>query len=107
MESASRIPLTRSSGSHMTLDDWYALAAADAERRQLPDLKPVLKGLHAAAATLRAAAWNDDATGLAAAPVSASPAPPASSAQPASPASSGSSTPDATPSSPSSPGASS
>ncbi len=39
------------------------LAVTDADRRQLPDLKPVLKGLHAAAAALRAAAWNDDATG--------------------------------------------
>jgi hypothetical protein len=48
----------------MTLDEWYAAAAADADRRNLPDLKPVLKGLHAAAAALRAAPWNDDATGL-------------------------------------------
>ena len=45
----------------MTLDDWFALAATDAERRHLPDLTPVLKGLHAAAGALRAAAWNDDA----------------------------------------------
>jgi hypothetical protein len=47
----------------MTLDDWYATATADADRRQLPDLTPVLKGLRTAAEALRAAAWNDDATG--------------------------------------------
>jgi hypothetical protein len=45
----------------MTLDEWFALATTDAERRSLPDLKPVLKGLHSAAAALRAAEWNDDA----------------------------------------------
>ena len=47
----------------MTLDEWYAYAAADADRRQLADLTPVLKGLRAAAEHLRAASWNDDATG--------------------------------------------
>ena len=51
----------------MTLDDWYALAVSDADRRHLPDLTPVLKGLHSAAAALRAAAWNDDARGQSAA----------------------------------------
>ncbi len=45
----------------MTLDDFYDLAAADADRRDLADLTPVLKGLRAAAAALRAAPWNDDA----------------------------------------------
>jgi len=62
----------------MTLDEWYATAAADAERRQLPDLTPVLKGLRAAAETLRTAAWNDDATGR----TEASPTPSASSPSP-------------------------
>jgi hypothetical protein len=52
----------------MTLDDWFALAATDADRRQLPDLMPVLKGLHAAAGALRAAPWNDDARGPSATP---------------------------------------
>jgi hypothetical protein len=52
----------------MTLDDWFALAATDADRRQLPDLMPVLKGLHAAAGALRAAPWNDDARGSSATP---------------------------------------
>jgi hypothetical protein len=57
----------------MTLDDWYGLAAADADRRQLPDLKPVLKGLHAAAVALRAASWNDEATGRASSTSDATP----------------------------------
>jgi hypothetical protein len=70
----------------MTLDEWYELAANDADRRHLPDLKPVLKGLHGAAAALRAAAWNDDARGEAAASAA-----PSSAAQ----------TPDVTPSQPS------
>jgi hypothetical protein len=47
----------------MTLDEWFDLAVADADRRQLPDMRPVLKGLHSAAAALRAASWNDDARG--------------------------------------------
>lgn len=45
----------------MTLDEWFAVATADADRRSLPDLKPVLTGLKNAAAALRAAEWNDDA----------------------------------------------
>jgi hypothetical protein len=83
----------------MTLDEWYELAANDADRRHLPDLKPVLKGLHGAAAALRAAAWNDDARGEAAASVPASPASGAASAS-ATP-SSAETTPDVTPSQPS------
>jgi hypothetical protein len=55
--------LTRANGNHMTLDEWYAYAAADADRRQLADLAPVLKGLRAAAEALRAAEWNDEASG--------------------------------------------
>jgi hypothetical protein len=65
----------------MTLDDWYELAAGDADRRHLPDLKPVLKGLHGAAAALRAAAWNDDARGEAA----AAPTPDVTPTQPSQP----------------------
>jgi hypothetical protein len=47
----------------MTLDEWYELVVNDADRRHLPDLRPVLKGLHGAAGALRAASWNDDARG--------------------------------------------
>lgn len=53
----------RASGSNMTLDDWFAFATTDADGRALPDMRPVLKGLQGAAASLRAAAWNDDARG--------------------------------------------
>jgi hypothetical protein len=62
----------------MTLDDWYVLAATDADRRNLADLTPVLKGLHGAAKTLRAAAWNDDARGSAVAAASSGSESPAS-----------------------------
>lgn len=63
----------------MTLDDWFTFATNDADCRALHDLRPVLKGLQNAAASLRAAEWNDDARGpmMVAAPVAdaASPEP--------------------------------
>jgi len=43
------------------LDRWLAAAEADADRRGLPELKPLLQGLAAATAVLRAADWNDAA----------------------------------------------
>ncbi|MEI6666620.1 MAG: hypothetical protein WCP29_00585 [Acidobacteriota bacterium] len=43
----------------MTLDDWLACACADADRRELPDLKPLLTGLAQATRVLRDADWND------------------------------------------------
>jgi hypothetical protein len=39
--------------------DWLASAEADAERRGLPDLKPVLRLFAQATSALRAAEWND------------------------------------------------
>jgi hypothetical protein len=45
----------------MTLDDWYDAARNDADRRGLPDLKPVIDLLRQAARQLREADWNDDA----------------------------------------------
>ncbi len=42
----------------MTLDEWYAWAVADAERRGLPSLKPLLEGLRTATRELREADWN-------------------------------------------------
>jgi hypothetical protein len=57
----------------MTVDRWLAAAIADAERRGLPELKPLLEGLAAATTALRAADWNDRADGA---------APPAPSTQP-------------------------
>jgi hypothetical protein len=40
---------------------WLEDAIADAERRGLPELKPLLRNLAQATAVLRAADWNDDA----------------------------------------------
>jgi hypothetical protein len=45
----------------MTVAEWLALAKADAEKRGLPDLIPVLEGLAKATEQLRAADWNDRA----------------------------------------------
>jgi len=47
----------------MNLMTWLEHAIADAERRQLPDLRPVLEAFGRAAAALRAADWNADASG--------------------------------------------
>jgi hypothetical protein len=38
---------------------WLAAAMADADRRGLPELRPLLEGLAQATVTLRAAEWND------------------------------------------------
>jgi hypothetical protein len=45
----------------MTIDDWFTWAAADAERRELPTLKPLLEGLRNATRELREADWNENA----------------------------------------------
>ena len=45
----------------MTLDDWREAMMVDAERRGLPDLKPLLEALVRATAALREADWNQDA----------------------------------------------
>jgi len=42
---------------------WLDSAGADATRRGLPELRAVLDGLARAAAALRAADWNADASG--------------------------------------------
>lgn len=47
----------------MTLDAWLAAAVADAERRGLPDLKPLLEALARSTGTLRSADFNDNAAG--------------------------------------------
>jgi hypothetical protein len=64
----------------MTLDDWLASACADADRRGLPDLKPLLASLADATRTLRDGGWDgESATGAAARPADA-PAPPVNEA---------------------------
>ena len=48
-------------GDNMTTEDWLAWAGADADRRGLPELKPLLAALAGAQRRLRAADWNEDA----------------------------------------------
>ena len=43
----------------MNIDQWLEAAYADADRRGLPDLKPLLATLASATRVLRAADWND------------------------------------------------
>jgi hypothetical protein len=45
----------------VTVERWLAAAEADAERRGLPALKPLLQGLAASTRALRAGDWNDAA----------------------------------------------
>ena len=47
----------------MTTESWLQAAIADAERRGLPELKPLLETLARATKALRAADFNDDASG--------------------------------------------
>jgi hypothetical protein len=47
----------------MTIDAWLQAAVADAERRGLPELKPILETLAKATAALRAADFNISADG--------------------------------------------
>ena len=44
----------------MTISEWLAAAKADAEKRGLHDLVPMLEGLAQATERLRAADWNDN-----------------------------------------------
>jgi hypothetical protein len=45
----------------MTIAEWLAAAKADAEKRGLSELIPLLDGLAQATERLRAASWNDTA----------------------------------------------
>jgi hypothetical protein len=47
----------------MTVKAWLEMAVHDAERRGLPELKPLLEALAKATSALRTAEWNADATG--------------------------------------------
>jgi len=44
----------------MTIEEWLQAALADAERRELPELKPLLEGLARAARALREAGFEGD-----------------------------------------------
>ena len=47
----------------MTIESWLRAAIADAERRGLPELNPLLEALARSTQALRAADFNDDASG--------------------------------------------
>jgi hypothetical protein len=57
----------------MELDDWLKAALADAERRGLADLQPLLDTLVRATRALRRADWNDDPTGRTSSPAASGP----------------------------------
>jgi hypothetical protein len=42
----------------MTIEDWLACACADADRRGLADLKPLLESLAESTKALRGAGWD-------------------------------------------------
>ena len=46
----------------MTVEEWLQSALADADRRGLPALKPILEALAKATKALRAADFNEDAS---------------------------------------------
>ena len=47
----------------MTIESWLQAAVADAERRGLPELKPLLEALARSTKLLRDADWNKEPTG--------------------------------------------
>jgi hypothetical protein len=47
----------------MTIDTWLQSAIADADKRGLPELKPILETLARSTSALRATVVNDDASG--------------------------------------------
>jgi hypothetical protein len=47
----------------MTIKAWLDNAIQDADRRNLTDLRSLLEALARSTSALRAADWNDDATG--------------------------------------------
>ena len=48
----------------MTIEDWLKAAIADAERRGLPELKPLLEALAQATELLRSAGFGGNANDL-------------------------------------------
>jgi hypothetical protein len=48
----------------MTVEDWLKAAIADAERRGLPELKPLLEGLAQATQLLRSSGFGGNANDL-------------------------------------------
>ena len=52
----------------MTVAQWLEQATRDAERRDLPALKPLLEALGRSTSALRAADWNRDLSGTSGTP---------------------------------------
>jgi hypothetical protein len=50
-------------GSSMSVDEWLKAAIADAERRGMPELKPILESMANAARALRDAGVGGQANG--------------------------------------------
>ena len=57
----------------MELDDWLKAARADAERRGLVDLQPMLDTLVQATRALRRADWNEEPSGRVGSPAAPGP----------------------------------
>jgi len=51
--------MTRDDTIRASVERWLRASIEDAERRGLPELKPLLEGLAQATVALRAADWND------------------------------------------------
>ena len=51
--------VTRDDTIRASVERWLRASIEDAERRGLPELKPLLEGLAQATVALRAADWND------------------------------------------------
>jgi hypothetical protein len=47
--------------TYMTIETWLEFALADADRRNLPELKPLLESLARATQAIRSADFNDRA----------------------------------------------
>jgi hypothetical protein len=51
--------MTPADSNRAAVDRWLRAAVEDAERRGLPELRPLLEGLAQATIALRSAEWND------------------------------------------------
>jgi hypothetical protein len=59
-DSGSPAPENRPAARDGRVRSWLAQALADADRRGLPELKPLIEALALSTEALRAADWNDD-----------------------------------------------
>lgn len=54
-------PRSQNDDDATATERWLAAAQADADRRGMPELKPLLQGLAVSTRVLRQADWNDQA----------------------------------------------